>query len=89
LGITRIADTQCGFKAFTREAAREVFSRVEQDGFGFDVEALLIAEMLGLRLRELPVEWSDVKGSKVSPLNGFFALRDAVLAARRLRRKDR
>ena len=89
LGITRIADTQCGFKAFTREAAQEVFSRVEQDGFGFDVEALLIAEMLGLRLRELPVEWSDVKGSKVSPLNGFFALRDAVLAARRLRRKDR
>ncbi|MFM8363666.1 MAG: dolichyl-phosphate beta-glucosyltransferase [Verrucomicrobiota bacterium] len=89
LGITRLMDTQCGFKAFGREAAREVFSRVEQDGFGFDVEALLIADRLGYRLRELPVEWSDVKGSKVSPTNGMAALRDAVLAARRVRRENR
>lgn len=88
LGITRLRDTQCGFKAFRREAARAVFSRVEQDGFGFDVEALMIAENLGLRLRELPVEWSDVKGSKVSPTNGLAALRDAVLAARRVRREN-
>jgi dolichyl-phosphate beta-glucosyltransferase len=88
MGITRLRDTQCGFKAFRREAAREVFSRVEQDGFGFDVEALLIAERLGLRLRELPVEWSDVKGTKVSPRNGMAALRDAMLAARRVRRES-
>lgn len=88
LGITRLMDTQCGFKAFRRDAAREVFSRVSQDGFGFDVEALLIAERRGLRLRELPVEWSDVKGSKVSPTNGLAALRDAVLAARRVRREN-
>lgn len=88
LGITRLGDTQCGFKAFRREAAREIFSRVGQDGFGFDVEALLVAEKLGYKIRELPVEWSDVKGTKVSALNGFAALRDAVLAARRVRRDD-
>lgn len=87
-GVTRLRDTQCGFKAFRREAAREIFARVGQDGFGFDVEALLIAEKLGCTIRELPVEWSDVKGSKVSALNGFAALRDAVLAARRVRRDD-
>lgn len=37
-GTTRFADTQCGFKAFRREAACEIFSRVRQQGFGFDVE---------------------------------------------------
>ncbi len=87
VGITRLADTQCGFKAFRREAAQAVFSRLEQDGFGFDVEALLLAGQLGFRALELPVEWADVKGSKVSILSGFEALRDAILAARRIKRK--
>ncbi len=87
LGITRLADTQCGFKAFHQKAAQEIFSRVQQDGFGFDVEAILVAQTLGFRLLELPVEWADVKGSKVSPLNGLAALRDAVLAAWRVRRE--
>ena len=85
-GVTRLRDTQCGFKAFSRAAAQAVFSRVEQDGFGFDVEAILIAQALGLLLLELPVEWADVRGSKVSPLNGLAALRDAMVAARRVRR---
>ena len=86
LGITPLRDTQCGFKAFTRSAAQAVFSRVEQDGFGFDVEAILVAQSLGLRLLELPVEWADVEGTKVSPLNGLAAFRDAVRAAWRVRR---
>ena len=47
LGITPLRDTQCGFKAFTRSAAQTVFSRVEQDGFGFEVEAILVAQALG------------------------------------------
>jgi len=89
LGITPLRDTQCGFKAFSRSAAQAVFSRVEQDGFGFDVEAILVAQALGLRLLELPVEWADVKGTKVSPLNGLAALRDAVRAAWRVRRDFR
>jgi len=86
LRITQLTDTQCGFKAFSRAAAQAIFCRVQQDGFGFDVEAILIAQTLGLKLLELPVEWADVKGSKVSPLNGLAALRDAILAARRIRR---
>ena len=86
-GITRLADTQCGFKAFRRDAAQAVFSKLEQDGFGFDVEVLLLASQLGFRSLELPVEWADVKGSKVSFLSGFEALRDAILAARRIKRK--
>jgi dolichyl-phosphate beta-glucosyltransferase len=86
-GITRLADTQCGFKAFRRDVAQAVFSKLEQDGFGFDVEVLLLASQLGFRSLELPVEWADVKGTKVSFLSGFEALRDAILAARRIKRK--
>lgn len=87
-GVTRFADTQCGFKAFRQPAAREIFERVEQDGFGFDVEAILWAEVLGYRVRELPVTWSDAKGSKVRPWHGVQALAEAILAARRIRSED-
>lgn len=87
-GVTRFADTQCGFKAFRREAAREIFSRVGQQGFGFDVEVVVLAEVLGFRVEEMPVEWADAPGSKLRPLrDGVRALMDAVLAARRIRRE--
>lgn len=86
-GATRFSDTQCGFKAFRREAAREVFSRLTLDGFGFDVEALAIAETLGFRIKECPVEWNDAAGSKVRPLrDGVSSLVTAISAARHARR---
>ena len=89
-GATRLRDTQCGFKAFRREAARAIFPLVEQDGFGFDVEAIVLAEMLGFRILELPVDWADAAGSKVRPLrDGITSLVEAVLAARRIRHKYR
>ena len=53
LGATSFKDTQCGFKAFRREAARSIFSRLTLDGFGFDVEALALAEALRLRLMNI------------------------------------
>lgn len=58
-------DTQCGFKLFTRGAAQSVFSRALSDGFAFDVEALVIAQALGLKTLEAPVRWIDAEGSKV------------------------
>ena len=63
-------DMQCGFKAFRRDAAREIFSRVRIDRFGFDVEALFLARKLGYEVRELPVVWNNVEGSKVSLTSG-------------------
>lgn len=58
-------DTQCGFKMFRAEAAQAIFSRLGTDGFAFDVEALLWAERLGLRVADLPVEWRDQPGSRL------------------------
>jgi glycosyltransferase involved in cell wall biosynthesis len=60
-----ISDPQCGFKAFRREAAQLLFSRSSVNGFGFDVEILLLASQLGLRVDEIPVRWHAVEGSRV------------------------
>jgi dolichyl-phosphate beta-glucosyltransferase len=65
---TRLAslhDTQCGFKAFRREAAQAIFARQKLDGFAFDVEVLLLAERLGCVIADLPVEWINSPDSKV------------------------
>jgi dolichyl-phosphate beta-glucosyltransferase len=53
-----VMDTQCGFKGFTAEAAKAIFSRVGISGFTFDVEVLLIAKRLGYRVAELPVNFA-------------------------------
>lgn len=73
------ADTQCGFKAFRRSLLLPVFKRQRIFGFGFDVEILFLASKQGARLREVPVEWNDVEGSKVSFARGMLAFWDLVV----------
>ena len=68
-----IADTQCGFKLFRADVAREVFSRQRLERFGFDVEVLYIAKLLGYRIAEIPVRWYHAEGSKVSMFSGLHA----------------
>jgi glycosyltransferase involved in cell wall biosynthesis len=75
-------DTQCGFKLVQTSAGREVFSRQQLDGFGFDVEVLFIAGRLGLRAVEVPVRWDNVEGTKVSLLSGFGAFLDLLRVRR-------
>lgn len=66
LAVPGIADTQCGFKIFTAETAKAVFSKCRIDGFAFDSEALFIARRLGYGIAEVPIRWSHKEGSKVS-----------------------
>jgi hypothetical protein len=55
-------DTQCGFKAFTEEAARKVFEGSRIAGWGFDVETLSLAKKAGYRIKEVPVHWvNDIR----------------------------
>jgi dolichyl-phosphate beta-glucosyltransferase len=61
-----IHDTQCGFKSFTKKAAKTVFPRQTINGFGFDVEILYIAKKHGLKTVEFPVEWYNSPATKVS-----------------------
>lgn len=61
-----IADTQCGFKLFSEEAAEFLFSRQRSERFSFDVEILYIARKAGLSIAEVPVNWKNVPNSKVN-----------------------
>jgi dolichyl-phosphate beta-glucosyltransferase len=60
------ADTQCGFKLFSRDAAMDVFPLLTIDRWSFDVEALFVAQRMGYRTKELPITWIDSPGSKVN-----------------------
>jgi dolichyl-phosphate beta-glucosyltransferase len=86
LTLAGVHDTQCGFKAFRREAARAIFERQQLDGFAFDVEVLLLAQQLGLRVADLPVEWRNSPESKVRLVrDSVQMLCDTLRIRRRLR----
>jgi len=63
-----VNDTQCGFKAFQHEAAKQIFSRMKVNRFGFDIEILSIARLLNYTVRELPVSWYDSQESRIRPI---------------------
>ena len=79
-----LTDSQCGFKCFRRDTAREIFSRCEVDGFAFDLEALIIAENIGARIREMPVKVVNHRESKVHVLGDSVKMLSDV---RRMRKK--
>jgi dolichyl-phosphate beta-glucosyltransferase len=58
-------DTQCGFKLFRLASTRVLFARQTLSGFAFDVEILLAAAHRGLRIAEVPVEWANVRDTRV------------------------
>jgi len=79
LGLSGITDTQCGFKAFRRDVARNIFKRLKLYGntqiisgskvtAGFDIEVLFIARKLGYKIVEVPVEWHYVETRRVNPI---------------------
>lgn len=60
-----IWDTQCGFKAFTEEAAKKIFPLIKIERWGFDVEVLALAKALGYKIKEIPVIWVNDPFSRV------------------------
>jgi dolichyl-phosphate beta-glucosyltransferase len=87
LGLSASKDTQCGFKAFRREAAQRIFTRAQIDGFAFDTEVLLLARKFGFRIDELPVEWINDEHTKFRPLrDGWRSFRDLLRIRRSLQK---
>jgi dolichyl-phosphate beta-glucosyltransferase len=70
VGLPGINDTQCGFKFFQRDAAKELFRRQKVNGYMFDVEILAIARRLGYRIRQVPVVWRDDADSRLDLVTG-------------------
>lgn len=69
-GLRGIVDTQCGFKFFTRRAARDIFSRQAIDGYMFDVEILRLAQTLGYKVKEVGIRWQDDGDSRLELVAG-------------------
>jgi len=69
IAIPRFQDTQCGFKSFRRDVAREVFTDGTMDGWAFDVEALFIALRRGYKVVAVPINWYHDPDSRVNPIH--------------------
>ncbi len=70
--INGIHDSQCGFKLFTAEAAKDIFAHTHVKRWGFDIEALAIADLRDYKITEVPVSWYDAPNSRLRPV------RDAI-----------
>jgi glycosyltransferase involved in cell wall biosynthesis len=79
-----IWDTQCGFKAYTDEAAEKIFTISKTVGWGFDVETLTLARRLGFRIKEIPVHWVNDTRSHVKFSGGLQFLAETSIIRWRL-----
>lgn len=87
--VRGIKDTQCGFKLFRQDVARDVFNRCKLDGFGFDFEALMIARDLGYEIAEVPIRWSHQEGSKVNMVRDGLRMLSELVKLRLAGKKGR
>jgi glycosyltransferase involved in cell wall biosynthesis len=87
-GVTRavmglpFADTQCGFKAFRREAGQAIFRRQTIMRWGFDPEILFIALKMGYRVKEVPVTWGHDERSRMSYLKDGMTMLEELARVR-------
>jgi dolichyl-phosphate beta-glucosyltransferase len=81
LGL-RFADTQCGFKAFRRDAAQQIFPLQKIERWGFDPEILFLARRAGLKTEEVPVVWAHSEGTRLNPLRDGLRMFVEVLRIR-------
>ena len=72
MGLSSIKDTQCGFKFFRREAARDLFAGLKTEGFMFDIELLGRAVREGFKIKEFPVQWANDPDTRFRPITGSF-----------------
>lgn len=88
--LTRLPfwDTQCGFKAFNMKKFRPLLDVMQIERFGFDVEFLYVANLHGLRLKEIPVRWNHDERTKVSVFRDSYRMFNEVRLIRRNARKS-
>jgi glycosyltransferase involved in cell wall biosynthesis len=82
IAVPGIEDSQCGFKALSRDAAQTIFRRQRIDGFGFDVEILYLARRLGYPVHVVPLHWEHKENSRVAPVRDTLLMLSDVLRVR-------
>lgn len=84
VGLRHIYDTQCGFKFFKAEVARDLFSRQKLDGYMYDVEILYLANRAGYQLEQIEVRWRDDGDSRLNLIAGNIKNFSDVAKIRRM-----
>ena len=87
--FTKFTDAQCGFKALTREVVDKVIPQVEDQGWFFDTELLVLAEKQGYRIKDIPVTWIEDDDSRVKIIPTALEDIRGVLRLRWLLWRDR
>lgn len=85
VGLYGINDTQCGFKFYSREAARRLFTKQRIDGYMFDVEILRLARLDAMRIKEVGVRWADDGDTRYDPIGGTIKNAKELLRIRFMR----
>jgi dolichyl-phosphate beta-glucosyltransferase len=83
----RITDSQCGFKVYEGEAARELFAGLISSGFLFELEIILKALRRGLRVEEFPVEWTCDLDTRLHPSSQATGVLKELLRVRSFTKK--
>jgi len=81
-----LTDTQCGFKVYRGDIARELYAESNIERFMFDIEIILLTSARGYIIREFAVDWTCDPDSRLKPANEVFSLlRDLMKLKRQFR----
>ncbi len=80
---SEFTDTQCGFKIYSGDVARNLYQQCITDGFMFDVEIIMRAQKAGYRIKEFPISWSCDRDSRLSPTRSLWRILFELINIRR------
>jgi len=76
----QLYDPQCGFKLFRKEAFLKIFENVRNNAYGFDSEVVVKALLLGFKIKEVPIDWKHVDGSKIKVVDQVLPMGKGLLS---------
>ena len=80
-------DTQCGFKIYKGDVARQLYGRCITDGFAFDIEIIMRAQKCGYRIKEFPIDWTCDRDSRLSPTRSSWRVLSELMTIMRVMAK--
>ncbi len=83
-----LTDTQCGFKIYKGDIARELYSSCVTEGFMFDIEIILLAQKKGYTIKEFPVDWTCDRDSRLSPPRTIWPTLKELVSIKRALSKE-
>jgi hypothetical protein len=81
---SELTDTQCGFKIYRGDVARDLYGQCITDGFMFDLEIIMRAQKRGCRIKEFPIEWTCDRDSRLSPTRSLWRVLQELITIKRM-----